>query len=877
MTHSRGRTGQREIASKTQFYEWKDFRKSLNDLWKHGGRHQKAADRINAFIGRLGSGEDPFHGFTETKSGESRIPNCIKYDLNDHCRLVTVQTDGCCILLFAGSHEVANKWVASHRGFVPVIQSGNRIIVTYCSSSSTPDQSVAAGNGHFDGPLFERLPEHLFNSLVEGLPRRVARRLEALESGVTDVDLWNSVSDIEDSERGLAVHDVFALLRNDKTVEAVARLQMLTGEIVPLATVEQEILPRIVDSAVIRRIHPTSPIYKEALKRFMMTARYRDWMVFMHPDQEKVAQEDFDGPAKLVGVSGSGKTCVIVQRAIRLAAKYPKGTVLVLTLNHALAGLIDELISACAPEEDRARIEVKPFFVLCRELLLLFEPSALDPEGTRRFHEVTWKTTEHVDEVWQEYYRCEANNYDARVFQEVHDSLLARSWNPERYIREELDWLRSALKRSERQKYLQIIRKGRTVPLTVGLRERVLEGMAGWDDKMFQCGLIDALGIAESLGEYIPQILPNYRCVLVDEAQDFGQVEFKIVRALVAPADNDLFLCGDAAQAVTFKLQRLGDAGISVSGARSRQLALNYRNSRDVLAAAYEVFLQNMMDENVDREDFDVMDPVFSAYSGSTPLILSATNLETELRGAFAAARETLAQNVDAKVCIAICGYSLFELTMYGKEISTHVLDGSTSIESGSLFISDLEQTKGFEFDLVCVVNCSAGVLPDHAAPNEERHRDLARLYVAMTRAKTDLILSYSGEPSPFLANVTQTFLREPWEEYIQLGSTPSVGIPKRLEMFRYGSGERPWRAMSGEEFLFSERALGTSVELSSKLRVLVDGKGLKKGQQTLKWRTLGDAALAFGQEPYSRRQWGPEGGRQFANLISSLETRSEK
>jgi hypothetical protein len=41
---------------------------------------------------------------------------------------------------------------------------------------------------------------------------------------------------------------------------------------------------------------------------------------------------------------------------------------------------------------------------------------------------------------------------------------------------------------------------------------------------------------------------------------------------------------------VTFKLQRLGDAGISVSGARSRQLALNYRNSRDVLAAAYEVF-----------------------------------------------------------------------------------------------------------------------------------------------------------------------------------------------------------------------------------------------------------------------------------------------
>lgn len=848
------------------FAEFRGFQKSLNELWKRGGRYQKAADDVYALLGRVASKGEALRGMRPTKHGESRIPHCVKYDLTDFCRLVTVQTNGYCILLFCGDHEAADNWIENHRGLVPVVGPSDRVIATYCSSEVIEEQKVVGPPGHFLGPLWERLPEHLYELLTDGLPRKLTRALEELESSVTESELWHVVADVVDGERRITLHDVFALLRNDRVVEAVARIRMLTGEIVPLEAIDPVKLPDIVDSDVIRLIDPTSPEYAEALRRFMRSARYRDWMTFMHPDQEAIVAEDFDGPAKLVGVSGSGKTCVVVKRAVRLAEKYPGQDILVLTLNRALATLIAELVTACAPTEIRKRIYVKPFFLLCRELVLDF-----DPAGHRRYDEVTWKGSEHVDEIWQEYYRCETNNFDARVFQEVHDSLLARGWNAERYLREEVDWLRSALKPDERRRYLDIERKGRTVALTKAYRERILDGCAAWEEKMGVVGVVDALGIAQALASHIPKINESYRCILVDEVQDFGNVELEIIRSLAAPAENDLFLCGDAAQAVTSKYQLLREAGIAITKSRSRQLSLNYRNSRDVLAAAYEVLLENLTAEMMDREDFEVLDPEYSAYSASTPLLLEAKNLEEELRGAFAAARDRLAGLPYGKACIAVCGFSLYELSRFGQANGVPVLDGTTSLEAGDIFLSDLEQTKGFEFDMVCIVNCSEGVLPDYAAPQEERFRDLAKLYVAMTRAKSDLLLSWSASPSPFLKSTRQTFLRAPWSDYVDVDLAPLVEIPPKLESFRDGTHRKPWQAMTGEEFLVSGLALGVSTDLSAKIRALVDGRGLRKGRDSLKWRTLGSAAEAYYREPRVKHLWGPDVARQFGELIDRL------
>ena len=747
---------------------------------------------------------------------------------------------------------------------------GKELVVGETYVSEGPDEvRVGGAAGHSLDTLCSRLSEDLIDRLVSSVPRSVVRKLEALDCSVSENELWQTIAHVPDPDQRLAIHDVFALLRQDKVREAQERARLFLGESAPLSEIAPEDLPEVIDSDVIRSIPADSKAYAEALRRFMRTSRYRDWMLFMHPQQEAVAQEDFNGAAKLVGVSGSGKTCVVVHRAVRLARQYPDDRVLVLTLNRALAGLISQLVHDVAADDERARIDVRPFFALCRELIL-----SVEPKKDRFYDEVTWKTNEHVDEIWQEYYRCEVNNYDARVLQPIHDSLLARGWSPERYLREEVDWLRSALRPPDRKRYLEMERPGRSVPLPRHFRQQVLDGLVGWEAKMAAVGVVDALGIAQALTAHLGELRPRYRCVLVDEAQDFGNIELQIIRQLVPVGANDVFLCGDAAQAVTTKYQSLRSAGIDVPGARSRKLVLNYRNSRDVLIAAYSVLTDNSTEEMGGRGDFEVLHPEYSSFSASTPLLLSAEDFESEIAYALRFARESLAGRDDGKACIAICGYSLYELVKFGKAIRVPVLDGKMDIDRGDLFLSDLEQTKGFEFDTVCVLNCCEGVLPSSTAPEDEKFRDLARLYVAMTRARTDLVLSFSGRRSPFLAKVENSFLEATWEEYGDGSAPPSVGRPRRLETHRqYGVHKTPWRELSGEQFLYTDMGIGLSTELIAKIRELIDGLGLKRGAERLRWKTMGAAAADLATQPRTSLLWGPEVGRQFAQLIKRLES----
>lgn len=843
-----------------------ECQRAVNDLYKRGGSYQRAAERVEGVFGRISIGEDPLRGLTVTGHGENRIRHCVKYELPGRCRLVTVQHNGYCILVYCGDHPSIDHWLETHRGLVPVVTGDNVIQITYVGDQSSTRPKVGGGRGHTAGPLYSRLPEDLFDLLTDGLHRRVVRGLEELDSAALDEQLWVVLNDVPDLEQRGALRDVLSLLRQDKTREAAERARLFAGDTSLLVDQPESALPELIDSDVIRRISPGSSNYGEAMRRFIKSARYRDWMLFLHPEQEKVVAEDFDGPAKLVGVSGSGKTCVVVQRAVRMARRYPRERILVLTLNRALAHLICDLVEAVATDEEKRHIDVVPLFALCQLLLKQFEPKA-----DMLYEERTWKINEHVDEIWQEYYRCEANNYDARAFQPAHDMLIARGWNAERYLREEVDWLRSAVPATGRDRYLTMSRTGRQVPLLPQFRQAVVEGTAGWEQKMADIGVTDGLGIAQALLRHIHRVAARYRCVLVDEAQDFGNVELSIVRRLVEPGENDLFLCGDAAQAVTTKFQSLRSLGIEIPGHRSRRLALNYRNSRDVLQAAYAVLAKNLTEELMDREDFDILDPEYSAFSAATPLILRAESLEQEIACAMRHAASIIADKVDGKACLAVCGYTLYELQKFGERVKLPVLDGASSIDSGRLFISDLEQTKGFEFDAVIVINASAGALPNPTAPQEEHFRDLARLYVAMTRAKTDLILSWSGQVSPFLAGVEEHFLQASWTDY--LDQLPEgVARPKQLEAHReFGMHRKSWRRMTGEQFLYSEWALGLQPELIAKVRELVNGLGVRRGRFREKWITMGDAADDFVKFPQVRRGWGPETGQGFRSLIDRL------
>lgn len=861
-----------------EYFDGKDFLASMNKLKGRGGPYTKAVEKVLALrqSKQLFKEPDPLSQLPTTKHGETRIKKCVKYDLPGFCRLITIRDNGAVMFCFAGDHDDADIWLNKNRGMTLVRDKLGQVDYVYGEEVSTRNPELIDSSLVLtDGKLYTFIqPEKYFDDLVDTLPRSTVRKLEDVESITSESDIYEITKGIDDFKLAETVHNVFTLLKQNKREEALQRIKLHFGELEAVEQLSEEEVKKLADSQNIKKVKSDDPYYQQVFEYFVKNAAYMDWMLFLHPDQQKLVEQDFNGPAKLLGVSGSGKTCIVVHRAIRLAKMYQGEKILVLTLNRQLAKLISQMVDASCLPEYRDYIDVKPFFSLCQELLDKFEP-----ENSKLYDDVTWKSLEHIDEVWREYYRCEVNNEAAAVLSPVHDSLISRGVNAEKYIREEFDWIRSAVSIGKRKEYLTIDRAGRNYPLDKKFRRIVLEGLEHWEQKMQDVGITDYLGLSTALYKYLNKIKPQYRSIIVDESQDFGTVEYRLIKQLVIDNENDLFLCGDAAQQVLTKHRVFSQAGIVVAGARSHKINKNYRNSREILNAANSVLMNHLSEELIESGDFEILDPEFANFSADPPLVLSATDLEMEIAYALNMAESEISDNNDSKVCIAICGFSLYQIKKFGERIGITVLDGEKDIGTGNIFLSDLEHTKGFEFDSVVIVNCNDSVIPDLTKPEKEQYRDLAKLYVAMTRAKRQLVVSFSSRKSLFLKGADEWFFEATWDEYIDTALVKSKGVPDTLETIRageYTDHSVDIFELNGSDFLYQSEAIGLPLTLVEKIRTLIDGKGVIRNGNRVKWRSLKTAAKDIESSPASRQAFGPANVERFRELISKLEANKE-
>jgi hypothetical protein len=730
-----------------------------------------------------------------------------------------------------GNHDQVDHWLTEHQGMQFAAEDGRAVYIPGIGAPIVAGRAVRADHQ----PLIDKLPPDLADELLSSLPRSLARRLEALRTSAGTQPLDEICFLISDEVRVGLIRTVFNLLSAGNIDGAVSTIKLHIGAIKSFDELDEDELLQIQDGPHIRRLRIGSPEYEKWVADFEKRSAWYEWFLFMHPDQERVIMEDYAGPAQLSGVSGSGKTCIAVRRALRFAST-PDSKVLLVTLNRSLAGLLKQLVVAA--ETDREviqRIEVTSFFELAQRQLFRFEP------GSERIYlDVTWKLEEHVDEVFREYYRRWLNCHDAEVLLPLHMSMNARGVNGETYLREEFDWIRSAVGPAERPSYLALERRGRRLPITGDRRNDILEGLTGWETKMRFVGVIDYLGLTTALSRHLASLQPEYTHIIVDEAQDFGTTELRILRRLVPAGPNDLFLCGDVAQTILPKHRSLADT--QISSLERRKIIQNYRNSREILKAAYAILINEINEDIIDNEDLEILDPRFANFSGSQPIALFAESLEEEIAYARAYADTRLRMDERSTVCIAFAGFSSRDIEVFARKCGVRALEGAYDPRTDRLVFSDLEQTKGYEFDTLVIVQCTSSVLPPKDAPEEERHRAACKLYAAMTRAKRELILSFHGEASPWITAVNDCLDTDMWSEYEELSPELIVGVPELLPEVQDGGHAREVLRLTGAEFVYSGYAIGLSLEAQQKLIDLVDGRGAIRGgtQQKLRWENVG-------------------------------------
>jgi superfamily I DNA/RNA helicase len=204
-------------------------------------------------------------------------------------------------------------------------------------------------------------------------------------------------------------------------------------------------------------------------------------------------------------------------------------------------------------------------------------------------------------------------------------------------------------------------------------------------------------------------------------------------------------------------------------------LRYNYRNTKQILHAAYSMVRNVSFDDLEDDEDTSPPSPEFPQRSGPKPILKGFSNLEEELKWVGGQIQERVrVRHVNSPGDIGILYMSGKQyastidrvMNSYGLPVSELRRDNAAAFFEESLVKRcTFYSAKGMEFKVVFLVGVADGTIPTNSILPDEAAEDTARrerrlLFVAMTRARDSLYLTYSGgQPSRFLCDIEADLL----------------------------------------------------------------------------------------------------------------------
>lgn len=485
--------------------------------------------------------------------------------------------------------------------------------------------------------------------------------------------------------------------------------------------------------------------HPDALRRFRVMGNVEElaraldypwekWTVFLHPEQRQMVEREYNGPARVSGSAGTGKTIVALHRAAFLARKHPDARVLLTTvsesLSHALATKLRRLIA----NEPRLgeRIEVYALDAIGKRLYqrafgpphiaspddiraLLKEAAAQVPGNKFSLHflETEW---EHVVDAWQ-----------------------LDSW----------------------EAYRDVTRLGRKTRLPEKQRatlwsifERVRSGLANR-------GVVTGSYVFTRLASQLSgAAAAPFDFAVVDEAQDVSIAQLRFLAALGANRPNRLFFAGDLGQRIFQQPFSWKALGIDVRG-RSSTLKVNYRTSHQIRMQADRLLGPEVTDVDGNREE---RRGTISVFNGPPPEI-RICDTETCERTAVADWLQTKLKDGIKPHETGIFVRSMDELDRARAAVERagctyQVLDEHVETVTNRVSVGTMHLAKGLEFRAVVVMACDDEVIPsqqrietvtDDADLEEVYNTERHLLYVACTRARDHLLVTSVKPSSEFL------------------------------------------------------------------------------------------------------------------------------
>lgn len=497
------------------------------------------------------------------------------------------------------------------------------------------------------------------------------------------------------------------------------------------------------------------------LESVIASGDFARWRTFLHPEQRRYVDRDFNGAFRLSGGAGTGKTVVLLHRARRLALDNLSARVVLTTFTRNLAEalshdlrLLDESV-AQATALDQPGVCVTGVDAAAHAVLHGADEDELaeaistvfGARGNRGTHRQT-----DSQKAWRD------------AIQTVGDELPEALRSPA-FLAAEYQYVVLPHRLADAAAYARVRRPGRKVALGRTQRAAVWKVIEAYRAAAAVEGVLDfaevcsvAAAACELQADRDGRFLADY--VLVDEGQDLSPPQWQFLRSLVADGVNDLFIAEDAQQRIYGQPVVLSRLGIKVVG-RSRRLSLNYRTTEQVLQ-----FARSVLDgvESVDLDDEAAATAGYrSARRGPVPEAHGCESLTDELDQAADLVAAWLEDEEDpSSVGILVRDQRTVDVVVRGLEdrgVSVRQVKRSVAARGDRPQVMTMHRAKGMEFKRVLVFAANADLLPAEyvlgAVPDGDRadvmQRERALFYVAATRARDELAVMWEGKGSEFL------------------------------------------------------------------------------------------------------------------------------
>ena len=499
----------------------------------------------------------------------------------------------------------------------------------------------------------------------------------------------------------------------------------------------------------------------EELRRVLEDGDFGAWRVFLHPEQRKYATQSYNGPFRLTGGAGTGKTVVLLHRSKHLQLLQPGSRIVLTTFTKALAGNLQRDLERLDPSITLATVLGAPG-VLVRGIDAL--AAAVKDAAGASFAEaaslVLGGAIEQVNSVHsnRDGWREAIDDIDPPL----PEAILTPTFFEAEYLQVVLPNLVTSA-----QEYAATRRPGRGIALDRAKRALVWEVIEQYRKRARLFGQLSFAEVSEIGAAWLrsrPEgAEPLVDHILIDEGQDLVPSHWRLIRAILPVSANDVFIAEDTHQRIYGQHVVLSRFGLKITG-RSRRLTLNYRTTEQNLRYAMQILNAG---EYVDSDnDVEGVVGYRSARRGPTPQTIPAKDDDEQ----FTNIAELVQEWIDLGVTpgtIAVLARSNNRAKHVQDALAQHGISAELLTNAKSHLtrpvVLTMHTAKGMEFSRVILFDVSDGSIPlpwalKEYAPEEMKDallRERSLLYVAASRARDELFVSWKGSPSSLISGST--------------------------------------------------------------------------------------------------------------------------